>query len=143
MIQQPKYHHQYLIPFPCVCFLWCWFNPQILPSQYPQFSSVQFSSLSRSCPTLCDLMNHSPPGLPVHHKLLEFTQTHARRVGDAIQPSHPLSSPSPPVPSPSQHQGLFQVNSSHEVAEVLESQYPSNFKCTHLVSKEVRTFKTS
>ena len=63
------------------------------------------------------------PGLPVHHKLLEFTQTHAHQVGDAIQPSHPLSSPSPPVPNPSQHQGLFQqVNSSHEVAKVLEFQ---------------------
>ena len=62
-------------------------------------------------------------GLPVHHQLPEFAQTHARRVGDAIQPSHPLSSPSPPAPNPSQHQGLFQqVNSSHEVAEVLEFQ---------------------
>ena len=62
-------------------------------------------------------------GLPVHHKLLEFTQTHAHRVSNAIQPSHPLSSPSPPTPNPSQHQGLFQqVNSSHEVAKVLEFQ---------------------
>ena len=68
-------------------------------------------------------MNRSTPGLPVHHKLPEFTQTHAHRVGDAIQPSHPLSSPSPPAPKPSQHQGLFQwVNSSHEVAKVLEFQ---------------------
>ena len=66
-------------------------------------------------------MNHSTPGLPVHHKPPEFTQTHAHRVTDAIQPSHPLSSPSPPAPNPSQHQGLFQwVNSSHEVAKVLE-----------------------
>ena len=64
-------------------------------------------------------MNHSTPGLPVHHQLLESTQTHVHRVGDAIQPSHPLSSPSPPAPNPSQHQGLFQwVNSSHEVAKV-------------------------
>ena len=63
------------------------------------------------------------PGLPVHHQLLEFTQTHAHRVGDAIKPSHPLLSPSPPAPNPSQHQGLFQgVNSSHEVAKVLEFQ---------------------
>ena len=68
-------------------------------------------------------MNHSTPGLPVHHKLPEFTQTHVDRVGDVIQPSHPLSSPSPPAPNPSQHQGLFQwVNSSHEVAKVLEFQ---------------------
>ena len=63
-------------------------------------------------------MNHSMPGLPVHHKLPEFTQTHAHQVGDAIQISHPLSSPSPPAPNPSQHHGLFQrVNSSHEVAQ--------------------------
>ena len=62
----------------------------------------QFSSVAQSCPTLCDPMNHSTPGLPVHHQLPEFTQTHAHRVGDAIQPSHPLSSPSPPAPNPSQ-----------------------------------------
>ena len=77
---------------------------------------VQFSSVTQSCPTLCNPMNHSMPGLPVHHQLPEFTQTHVHRVGGAIQPSHPLSSPSPPVPNPSQHQSLFQwVNSSHEV----------------------------
>ena len=62
----------------------------------------QFSSVAQSCPTLCDPMNHSTPCLPVHHQLPEFTQTHAHRVGDAIQPSHPLSSPSPPAPNPSQ-----------------------------------------
>ena len=70
-------------------------------------SSVQFSSIAQSCPTLCDPMNCSMPGLPVHHQLPEFTQTHARRVSDAIQPSHPLSSPSPPATNPSQHQSLF------------------------------------
>ena len=74
----------------------------------PQFSSVQFSSVAQSCPTLCDPMNRSTPGLPVHHHLREFTQTHVHRVGDAIQPSHPRSSPSPPAPNPSQHQSLFQ-----------------------------------
>ena len=85
--------------------------------------SVQFSSVAQSCPTLCNPMNHSTPGLPVHHQLLKSTQTHVHRVGDAIRPSHPLSSPSPPAPNPSQHQGLFQwVNSSHEVAKVLEFQ---------------------
>ena len=84
---------------------------------------VQLSSVAQSCPTLCDPMNPSTPGLPVHHQLPEFTQTHVHRVSDAIQPSHPLSSPSPPAPNPSQHQGLFQwVNSSHEVAKVLEFQ---------------------
>jgi len=75
---------------------------------HAQFSSVQFSSAAQSCPTLCDPMNHSSPGLPVHHQLPEFTQTHVHRVSDAIQPSHPLLSPSPPAPNPSQHQSLFQ-----------------------------------
>ena len=70
--------------------------------------SLQFSS-AQSCPTLCDAMNHSMPGLPVHHQLPEFTQTHVHRVGDAIQPSHSLSSPSPPAPNPSQHQGLLSL----------------------------------
>ena len=85
--------------------------------------SVQFSSVAQSCPTLCDPMNHSTPGLPGHHQLLVFTQTQVHRVGDAIQPSHPLSSPSPPAPNPSQHQTLFEwVNSLHEVAKVLEFQ---------------------
>ena len=71
-----------------------------------------FTSVAQSCSTLCDPMNHSTPGLPVHHQLLNFTQTHFHRVGDAIHPSHPLSSPSAPAPNPSQHQGLFQwVNS--------------------------------
>ena len=84
------------------------------------FSSVQFSSVAQLCPTLFDPMNHSTPGLPVHHQLSEFTQTHVHWVSGA---SHPLSSPSPPAPSPSQHQGLFQwVNSSHEVVKVLEFQ---------------------
>ena len=82
--------------------------------------NIQFRSVAQSCPTLCDPMNRSTPGLPVRHQLPEFTETHVHRVSDAIQPSHPLSSPSPPAPNPSQHQGLFQrVNSSHEVAKVL------------------------
>ena len=68
--------------------------------------SVQFSSVAQSCPTLCDPMNRSTPDLPVHHQLPKFTQTHVHRVGDAIQPSHPLSSPFPPTPNPSQHQSF-------------------------------------
>ena len=77
-----------------------------------------FSSVAQLCPILCNPMNCSTPGLPVHHQLLEFTQTYVHRVNDAIQPSHPLSSPSPPAPSTSHHQSLFQwVNSSHEVAK--------------------------
>ena len=84
---------------------------------------AQFRSLAKSYMTLCDRMSRSMPGLPVHHHLPEFTQTHVHRVSDAIQPSHPLSSPSSPTPNPSQHQGLFQwVNSSQEVAKVLEFQ---------------------
>ena len=82
----------------CVCECVC-----VCVGLHPQFSSV-----AQLCPTCCDPMNHSTPGLPVHHQLLEITQTHVHRVSDAIQPSHPLSSPSPPAPNPSQHQGLFQ-----------------------------------
>ena len=71
-----------------------------------QFSSVQFRSVTQLCLTLCDPKNCSTPGLPVHHQLPEFTQTHVHRVSDAIQPSHPLSSPSPPAPNPSQHRSF-------------------------------------
>ena len=97
--------------------VWCWrrllrvpwtarrSNQSILKDISSGFS---FSSVAQSCPTLCDPKNHSTPGLPVHHELPEFTQTHVHRVRDAIQPSHPLSSPSPPAPNPSQHQSLFQ-----------------------------------
>ena len=94
--------------------------------------SVQFSSVTQSCPTLCDPMNCSTPGLPVHHQLPKFTQTHGHQVSDAIQPTHLLSSPSPPVPNPCQHQGLFQwVSSSHEVAKVLEFQLQhQSLQCT-------------
>ena len=75
-------------------------------------ASVQFSSVAQSCMTLCDLMNRSMPGLPIHHQLLESTQTHVHWVSDAVQPSYPLSSPSPPAFNLSQHQGLFQWVSS-------------------------------
>ena len=86
------------------------------------FSSVQLLSCVRLFAT-CDPMNRSTPGLPVHHQFPEFTQTHVHWVGDAIQPSHPLSSPYPPALNLSQHQGLFkQVSSSHQVAKVLEFQ---------------------
>ena len=98
-----KFHCQ------CFCFI-------LLVS----FDSIEFSSIAQSCPTLCNPMNRSMPGLPVHHQLLELTQA---PVGDAIQPSYPLSSPSPPTFNLSQHQGLFQwVSSSHQVARVLEFQ---------------------
>ena len=82
--------------------------------------SIQFSSVTQSCPTPCDPMNRSTPGLPVHHQLPGFTQTHVHWVSDAIQPSHSLSSPSIPALNLSQHQGLFKwVSSSHQVAKVL------------------------
>ena len=85
--------------------------------------SVQFSSFTQSCPNLCKPMGCSMPGFPVHHQLLELAQTHVHRVNDAIQPSHPLSSPLPPAFNLSQHQGLFQgVSSSHQLAKVLEFQ---------------------
>ena len=92
----------------------------------------QFSSVAHLYPTLCDPMNCSTPSLPVHHQLPESTQTHVHWVGDAIQPSYPLSSPSPPALNLSQHQGLFQwVSSSHQVAKVLEFQLqPQSFQWT-------------
>ena len=87
------------------------------------FFGIQFSSVAQSCLTLCDPMNGSTPGLPVHHQLPESTQTHVHCVGDAVHPSHPVSSPSPPALNLFQHQGLFKwVSSSHQVAKVLELQ---------------------
>ena len=84
---------------------------------------LRFSSVTQLCLILCDPMDCSTPGFPVHHQLLELAQTHVYRVSDIIQPSHPLSSPSPPVSNLSQHQGLFQwVSSSHQMARVLEFQ---------------------
>ena len=86
--------------------------------------SHQFSSVAQSCPTLCDPMDCSMPGLPVHPQLLELAQTHVHWVSDAIQPPHPQSSPSPPDFNLSQHQGLFKwVTSPHQVAKVLEFQF--------------------
>ena len=96
-------------------------NPQSLKEA--KRYSVQFSSVAQSCPTLCDPMNLSMPALPVHHQLLEPTQTHVHWVGDAIQPSHSLSSPSPPAFYLSQHQGLFKwISFLHQMAKVLELQ---------------------
>ena len=91
--------------------------------QQSNVSSVQFSSVAQSCPTLCNAIDCTTPGFSVHHQLWELAQTHVHWVGDAIQPSHPLSSPSPPAINLSQHQGLFKwVSSSHQVAKVLEFQ---------------------
>ena len=88
------------------------------------YLSGQFISVAQSCPTLCDPMDCSTPGFHVHHQLPELTQTYVHQVGDAIQPSHPLSSLSPPVLNLSQHQGLFlRVSSSHQVAKILEFQF--------------------
>ena len=95
---------------------------------------VQFSSVAQSCPTLCNPMNRSVPGLPVHHLHLEFTQTHVHRVGDTIQPSHPLQSPSPPVPNPSQHQVPESSSSSQGISlkgwvVLVENDAASDSKC--------------
>ena len=99
-----------------------WETP-VSRGQITYYLSVQFSSVTQSCPTLGDPMNCSMAGLPVHHQLPEFTQTHVHWLSDAIQPSHPLSSPFPPTFNLSQHQGLFKwVSSSHQVAKVLEFQ---------------------
>ena len=107
----------------CYCwFLLLWLLVFALYIEVLLFS-VQFSSGTKLCPTLCHPMNHSTPGLPVHHQLPESTQTHVHCVDDAIQPSHPLASPSPPARNLSQHQGLFKwVSSSHPVAKALEFQ---------------------
>ena len=101
---------------------------------YCLIHSVQFSSVAQLCLTLCDPMNHSMPGLPVHHQLPESTQIHVHRVGDAIQPSHPLSSPSPSALNLSHHQGLFKwVSSSHQEAKVLEFQLIYSFDFKYLL----------
>ena len=96
------------------------------------FKMFQFSSVTQSCPTLCDPMNCSTPGLPVHHQLPEFTQTHVHRVRDAIQRSHPLSSPSPPAPNPSQHQSFSNESTLH-------MRWPKywSFSCSIIPSKEI------
>ena len=89
----------------CICFR---LKKKSVIYFFLDFIKDQFSSVTQSWPTLCNPMKRSTPGCAVHHQLPEFTQTHVHRVGDAIQPSHPLSSPSPPAPNPTQHQSLFQ-----------------------------------
>ena len=97
--------------------------PRSAGSLNTQKGAVQFSSVAQSCPTLCNPMDCSTPGFPVHHQFLKLAQTHIHQVVDAIQPSHPLSSPSPPAFNLSQIQGLFKwVSSSHQVAKVLAFQ---------------------
>ena len=86
---------------------------------FGQLNSVQFSSVAQSCPTVCDPMNRSTPGLPVHHQLPEFTQTHIHQVSDAIEPSHPLSPPSSPAPNPSQQQILFQLKKTKSTQSLI------------------------
>ena len=122
------YSHQNLNhsyhPSKISCFFCAVFS---LLSWNSNYMYVQFSSVAQSCLTLGEPMNHSMPGLPVHHQLPEFIQTHVHWVGDAIQPSHPLSSPSPPALNLSQHQGLLKwVSSSHQVAN-LEPLGKSNY----------------
>ena len=140
-LQSSTWHYSTFLCHIC-CVYWAldWnsniyihFNPFKLMTKYiltsfsffhtkPNFSSVQFSC--SVVKILCDPMNCSTPGLPVHHQLPKFTQTHVHRVGDAIQPSHPLLSLSPPAPNPSQLQGLFKWGrSSHQVAKILEFQF--------------------
>ena len=108
-------------------YVWWWMLTRLI---LVVISKYQFSSVAQSWPTLCDPMNCSTPGLSVHHQLPELTQTHVHQVGDAIQPSHPLSSPSPPALNLSQHLDLFQwVSSAHQMAKVLEFSFnisPSN-----------------
>ena len=106
-----------------ILFPWMLTVSSVLRPLISHFGSIQFSSVSQSYPTLWDPMNHSTPGLPVYHQLPEFTQTHVHWVRDAIQPSHPLLSPSFPVLNLSQHQSLFKwISSLHQVVKVLELQ---------------------
>ena len=107
-------------------------TPFLLRDSCQQLTSVQFSSVAQSCPTPCDPMNRSMPGLPVHHQLPEFTQTHVHQVRDTIQPSHPLSSPSPPAPNPSQHQSL-----SNESALLMRWPKYWSFSFSIIPSKEI------
>ena len=116
-------HHDWLTLFMGVYFVVLYYNTFLNEYILHIASSVKFSSVAQSCLILCDPMNRSTPGLPVHHQLPESTQTHVHEVGDAIQPSHPLSSPSPPALNLSQHQGLFKwVSSSHQEAKVFKFQ---------------------
>ena len=117
------------------------------------FSSIQFYSVTQSCQTLCNPMDCSRPGFPAHHQLPELAQTHVYWVGDAIQPSHPLLSPSPPIFNLSQHQGLFQwVSSLHQVAKVLEFQlqhqsfrwiFRTDFLCLSCILKSPKILKNT
>ena len=99
-----------------------------LYTQMDYFYFIQLSSVAQLCPTLCYPMNRSTPGLPVHHQLLDFTQTQVHRVSDAIQPSHPLSSPSSPAPNPSQHQSLFQLSGQSIGVSASASVLPMNIQ---------------
>ena len=123
-----------------VCGHFCFVNKFICiiflngPNWFFKSSSVQFSSVAQSHPTLCDPMNRSTPGLPVYHQLPEFTQTHVHRVSNAIQPSHPWSSPSPPAPIPSQHQSLF-----HE--STLRMRWPKYWSFSFSIIPSKRTLR--
>ena len=126
-VEQNKQIHIYITQFHIYRHLYYTWSGTVLTQsrqcniRYVNCQSYQFSSVAQLCPTLCDPMNHSMPGFPVHHQLPEFTQTHVHWVGDAIQPSHPLLSPSTPALNLSQHQGLFKgISSSHQMAKVLE-----------------------
>ena len=103
----------------CFVFVFVLMKTKFIRLYFFPANCLQFSSVTQLCPTLCDPMDYSMPGFPVHHQLPELTQTHIHRISDAIQLSHPLSSPSPHALNLSQHQGLFQwVSSSHQVAKV-------------------------
>ena len=108
-------------------------NSKITYTLIMSFSQFKYSSVAQSCPTLCDPMNRSTPGLPVHHQLPEFTQTHVHQVSNAIQPSHPPSSPSPPAPNLSQHQRVFSNEST------LRMRWPKywSFNFSIIPSKEI------
>ena len=109
--------------------LWAWQKRHLLSVQTPKTESVQFSSVTQSCLILCDPMNRSTPGLPVHHQLPELAHTHVHWIGDAIQSSHPLSFPSLPAFNLSQHQGLFKW-----VKSVLRIRWPKYWSFSFSIS---------
>ena len=117
------YNYTYITYIVYYIYIYIYIYLRLLKITLVPYLMAQFSSVTQLCLTLCDPMHCSMPDLPVHHQLPAFTQIHVHRVGDAIQPFHPLSSPSPPTFNLSQHQGLFQgVSSLHQAAKVLEFQ---------------------
>ena len=128
MMMNPRVSSSWLFFF--ILFHFCLSINKSFSTKTTYHLCSHFSAVTQLCPTLCNCMDCTTPGFPVHHQLPELAQTHVHWVGDAIQPSHLLSSPSPAAFNLSQHQGLFQwkdLSSSHQVAKVLKLQHQSSW----------------